>query len=341
MTRLRWVLTALSFAAAIAVSLWVISSEVSAEGTALGLPLPAHLLAIAAVAIETICRAGKLSLSARSIGQRLSLGTAIRTSLGGDFAAAITPARSGAEPARFLILSEAGLNASPALVILFLELALELLSLVILSVVAVFTFRGEGGMVHAVSAMLGGYATFVLGLGVVAYVLSRGRTGGPPPDWIRSLRVNAFAWRWVQRALRHTRASVDSVRTARIGWLLLALLASLGHIAARLTILPAIVLLYHPTVDVAPLVFWPLALIYGGAAVPVPAGGGVLEVAFKAVLGGVVPSAIFGAALIWWRFYTFYIYVPLGALAAGHLVLRAMRRSGDRDPSPEPPAPSP
>jgi uncharacterized membrane protein YbhN (UPF0104 family) len=126
---------------------------------------------------------------------------------------------------------------------------------------------------------------------------------------------------------------VDSVRTARIGWLLLGLLASVAHIAARLTILPAIVLLYHPTVNAAPLVFWPLALIYGGAAVPAPAGGGVLEVAFKAVLGDTIPSAIFGAALIWWRFYTFYIYLPLGALAAGHLVLRAMRRA-DRSSEP-------
>ncbi|MGH7693539.1 MAG: hypothetical protein ACRENH_01085, partial [Gemmatimonadaceae bacterium] len=92
MTRLRWFLTALSFVAAIGVSLWVISSEVSAEGTALGLPLPAHFLALAAVALETIFRSAKLSLSARAIGERLAFGAALRTSLGGDFAAAITPA---------------------------------------------------------------------------------------------------------------------------------------------------------------------------------------------------------------------------------------------------------
>jgi uncharacterized membrane protein YbhN (UPF0104 family) len=181
--------------------------------------------------------------------------------------------------------------------------------------------------------MLGGYAAFVLGLAVAAYLLSRGRTSGPPPDWARSLRVNAFAWRWVQRVLRHTRASVESVRDARFGWLALALVVSIAHIAARLTILPAIVLSYGRAPDLAPLVFWPLALIYGGAAVPAPAGGGIIEVAFKATLGSVVPAAVFGAALIWWRFYTFYIYVPLGALAAGHLVLRAMRR-GERAVAP-------
>jgi uncharacterized membrane protein YbhN (UPF0104 family) len=120
------------------------------------------------------------------------------------------------------------------------------------------------------------------------------------------------------------------VRDAHVGWLLLGLLASLAHIAARLTILPAIVLLYDRSAPVAALVFWPLALIYGGAAVPAPAGGGLMEVGFKALLGGAIPGAVFGAALIWWRFYTFYIYVPLGAFAAGHVVLRAMRRS-ERD----------
>jgi glycosyltransferase 2 family protein len=324
-TRLRWLLTALSFIAAMGVSLWVIRSSV--EGAPLGLPLAAHLLALVAVAVETLCRAGKLSLSARAIGERLSLGTALRTSLGGDFAAAITPARSGAEPARFLVLSEAGIVPSPAFVILFLELALELLSLVVIAVVAVFTLHGQGGMVRAVSAMLGGYAAFVLGLGAAAYVLSRGRASGPPPDWARTLRVSAFAWRWVQRLLRHTRVSVDSVRSAHPAWLLLALIASVAHIGARLTILPAIVLAYDAAVPVAPLVFWPLALIYGGAAVPAPAGGGLMEVGFNAALGSAVPPASFGAALIWWRFYTFYLYVPLGALAAGHVVMRAMRRA--------------
>jgi uncharacterized protein (TIRG00374 family) len=326
-TPLRWLLTALSFVAAIGVSVWVIRSSIPPGGSAFGLPLAAHLFALAAVGVETLCRAGKLTLSARAIGERLSLGTALRTSLGGDFAAAITPARSGAEPARFIVLSEAGVAPSPALVILFLELALELLSLVVIAVVALLFLRGQGGMVQAVSAMLGAYAAFVLGLAGLAYMLSRGRASGPPPNWVRSFRVNAFVWRSVQRVLRNTRASVDSVRDAHPGWLLAALASSVGHIAARLTILPAILLVYDASAALAPLVFWPLALIYGGAAVPAPAGGGLIEVGFKAAVSSSIPPAIFGAALIWWRFYTFYNYVPLGALAAGHVVLRAMRRS--------------
>ena len=54
-----------------------------------------------------------------------------------------------------------------------------------------------------------------------------------------------------------------------------------------------------------------------------------MEVAFRAALDGVVPRAIFGSALLWWRFYTFYIYILLGAIAAGNTVLRAVRKTED------------
>ena len=39
--------------------------------------------------------------------------------------------------------------------------------------------------------------------------------------------------------------------------------------------------------------------------------------------------AVVGGALIWWRFYTFYIYILLGALAAGNTVMRAVRKTED------------
>ena len=31
-------------------------------------------------------------------------------------------------------------------------------------------------------------------------------------------------------------------------------------------------------------------------------------------------------ALLWWRFYTFYIYIVLGALAAGRTAIRALKK---------------
>jgi uncharacterized membrane protein YbhN (UPF0104 family) len=58
---------------------------------------------------------------------------------------------------------------------------------------------------------------------------------------------------------------------------------------------------------------------------PAPGGGGAVELAFTTVLRGTIPAALMGQALVWWRVYTFYGFVLLGALAAGRTALRALR----------------
>ena len=56
-------------------------------------------------------------------------------------------------------------------------------------------------------------------------------------------------------------------------------------------------------------------------------------------------AEIFGASLVWWRFYTIYLYIVVGALVAGGTVMRALRpkdstssdaRDDDDEPSPPP-----
>ena len=51
--------------------------------------------------------------------------------------------------------------------------------------------------------------------------------------------------------------------------------------------------------------------------------------AFRAALGHAIPLQLFAASLLWWRFYTFYVYILLGAIAAGSTVLRAVRKTED------------
>ena len=81
---------------------------------------------------------------------------------------------------------------------------------------------------------------------------------------------------------------------------------------------------------------WPLVLLYGGALVPAPAGGGALEYSFTAVMEDVLPVGLLAASMIWWRFYSYYIYVLLGAFAAGRTVMRACVPA---PPSRAPPSP--
>jgi glycosyltransferase 2 family protein len=326
MTPTRWLLTILSFAATIGVSLYMVSGWTQ-QGASLTLPPIAHLLAIIAVAIEVLARALKIRWSAKAAGIRITLGTATRTCLGGDFGATITPARSGAEPARFLILSESGLPAPSVLVILYAELFLEVFSLATVVAIVAMVFRHAGVVVATLVSMVGGYAAVILGIGALAIFLSRRNAHGPPPRWAMRLRLHGGRWRTIQKALLKLRETIDSVEHVDMRPAMFAFLASVVHVGIRLTVLPALVLTSIPTAPLAPLALWPLGFLYGAAVVPAPGGGGAVEMAFRAALGGAIPVRLFAASLIWWRFYTFYIYILLGALAAGNTVLRAVRKT--------------
>lgn len=333
MTPKRWILTVLSFAAVLGVWIYILAGwSQGGLGAALGaLPWQAHLFAALAVATEVGARAAKLTLSARSVGIRLPLGTSIRTSLGGDFGAAITPARSGAEPARFLILAESKVPPGDAIVVLFAELLLEAISLAIVVAAVAVIFHDAGRVLGALVGVVGGYSVFVLGLAVVALLLSRRERNGVPPRWARRVGLNAKRWQIVERWLQQVRDMRDQVRDIDFGLALLALLASVVHVAMRLFVLPALVLTVDPKVRLAPLALWPLGLLYGAAMVPAPGGGGAIEVVFRTALGDVIPPGIFGAALLWWRFYTFYLYILLGAIVTGRVVLRALRKTDEME----------
>ena len=110
-------------------------------------------------------------------------------------------------------------------------------------------------------------------------------------------------------------------------------------------VLPIIVGAFGAEADLTALVLWPLVLLYGGALIPAPAGGGAMEfgfgealltvgallalglTGFGAIMNDVLPPEILAASLIWWRFYSYYAYVLLGAFAAGRTVMRALGRT--------------
>lgn len=321
----RWVWTAISFAAVIGVSVYAVRSS-APDGARLTIPALAHLLAFLAFAVEVVSRSLKLTWTAKAVGTTLPFTTSLRTSLGGDFAASITPGRIGAEPARFLILAQAGIAASDAMVVLYLELFLEMLSLGVIVTLIAVSFDASGPSLLAMIGVVGGYATFVLGLGIVGVILSRRTVGEEPPSWARRIRLHGKRWEIVQRWFGRVRTTVDAFKDMHFGWAALSLLASVMHIAVRFTILPALIYtMTRQAVPLAPLIIWPLGIIYGAGVVPAPGGGGAVELTFRAALGRVIPPDLFAPALLWWRFYTFYIYIAIGGLVAGNTALRAVR----------------
>jgi hypothetical protein len=328
MTWRRWAFTALSFAAIVGISVFFIVRWWRA-GSTIELPPRAHLIAIAAVAIEILTRALKITWSAKAADIDLNFGTALRTTLAGDFGASITPARSGAEPARFLVLAEAGVPTSSALVVLFAELFLEALSLATVVLVVAIVFRHAGIVLGALVGVVGAYAGFVIGVAAFAIVMSRRHVGDDAPAWVRRIGLGGARWVVIQRWFATVRSTVDSVKRIDLRWASASYTMSVIHVAMRLCVLPALVLGAGAHAALAPLALWPLGLLYGAAVVPAPGGGGAVELAFRAALAPVIGHSLFAAALLWWRFYTFYIYIVLGAVVAGSAALRAVRKTAE------------
>ncbi len=322
----RWFLTAVSFAAVLGVSIYTIAGW-STKGITFRLPWQAHALALAAVVFELTARTIKLTWSARSVGVPLSRRASLRTCLAGDLAANITPGRSGAEPARYYVLAQTGIDMPNALVILFIDLFLEMLSLAAVVATAALVFRPSGVVLGALVGVIGGYALFVIGIGFVGVVLARRQVGDEPPPWALHLGLRGRRWGVVRQWLKRIRITVDNLKRVDWRWAVGAFVMSFLHVATRLVMLPALVLTSMPKLPVAPLALWPLGLQYGASVVPAPGGGGAVELAFRAALGPVIPGGLFIAALVWWRFYTFYIYIILGSLAAGRTALKAVRKT--------------
>jgi uncharacterized protein (TIRG00374 family) len=314
-----------SFAAALGISVYIVWKGWARAGAPPPIPIAAHLFAFTAVLLEIATRTVKIQWSAAALRIPLKLSTSLRVCLGGDFGASITPSRSGAEPARYLVLAEAGVPAAGTLLILFTELFLEMTSLGLLCVLLAIAFEGSGPVVKLMTGMVGGYAFVVIAIGAFGYFLAHRNANGPPPAWARALHLHAGRWRTIQRSLRSLRTGIAALRHARLWPMTLAFVASMVHVMLRLAVLPIIALAMDPALPFAKLVLWPLVFLYGGAVAPAPGGGGAVEYAFNLAFTDVMSPQVLGGALIWWRFYTFYLYVLFGALGAGSIVLRALR----------------
>ena len=237
----RWLLTAVSFAVMFGASAWVVTENWPAGGMPM-LAWSAHAAALAAVCVEATARALKIQSSAIAVGLPLRFGTAFRVCLGGDFAAAITPARSGAEPARFLVLGESGMAVAGRVLVLFLELFLEMCSLALVCLVLAWLFPAAG---RACGDCWPSWAAIHRRTRRRRDRPAVGPTqcNGPPPAGPAALGMHAGRWRTVQRTLRQLRASVDSLRGVRARYMLAAFGFSVVHVVCKVAALPVLVYL--------------------------------------------------------------------------------------------------
>jgi uncharacterized membrane protein YbhN (UPF0104 family) len=268
-----------------------------------------HLLALALLAVDCVTRAWRIQLAVWAAGGRLGFNDALRLNLYGEAASQLTPNRLGGEPARFLGLGEAGVRAVPSIVAIGVEVAGEW-PVFLLVAGALFVYyvpdwhdaaRQWLGRHRAGELVL--VEVVALAVLVAVYLLQR---------LVRSGMIR-------QRVRRQWRVAWAHVR--RAPWWVLGAegLLTVVSVAARALILPGLAWGMPDRPPFAQMFYGALALIHAPLVVPLPSGGGGLEVAF---LEGFVGD--FGTRqvtmLLLWRFYTAVLLTVLGA----YLLVRSL-----------------
>lgn len=254
-------------------------------------------LALLLVAGEVFCRSARLVLVTAAAGHRLSPAAAIRITLAGDFAAAITPANAGGEPARLCALRREGLPWPRAAMVLAAELATD-----IVFATGLVCALAAGGVLAPPRHLL---RPAVLGLAAAA--LAGGLLLRRAPRFEACGRL-ASAFREAREA-----ASALSRRKAL---LVLAALAAMGHGLLRFAILPVLAAGLAVPIGLRWLILWELVAFYGLAFTPAPGGSGATEVGFLLFFSPLAAPGDVGLLLAAWRLFSYYIYIFAGGIAA-------------------------
>lgn len=261
-----------------------------------------HVLAILLLALDCAARAGRIQLSTWAAGGALSFRDALRLNLYGEAAATLTPNRLGGEAARFLGMTWSGLRPVPALVGLGVEVAAEwpVFGMVAVALVAYYIPDWSGAAARWLGHNL---ARDLLTIELVALVVL-------VIIWALQRLVRPGAIR--HRVRRQWRVALAHVRRAPWWVLFAGALLTVVSLAARALILPAL-LFGHP--DAPPfsvMFFGSLALLHAPLVVPLPSGGGGIELAFLSGFAGNFGPGHQVMMLLLWRFYTTILLTIVG-----------------------------
>ena len=261
-----------------------------------------HILSILLLALDCATRAWRIQLATWAAGGTLSFQDALRLNLYGEAAATVTPNRLGGEPARFLGMTWSGSRPVTALVALGVEVAAEwpVFGIVAVALAAYYVPDWSDAAERFLSHNL---ARDLLAIELVALVVL-------VIIWALQRLVRPGAIR--HRVRRQWRVALAHVRRAPWWVLFAGALLTVVSLASRALILPAL-LWGHP--DAPPfgvMFFGSLALLHAPLVVPLPSGGGGVEVAFLSGFAGYFGPGHQVPMLLMWRFYTTILLTILG-----------------------------
>ena len=261
-----------------------------------------HVLALLLVVLDCFTRVWRIQLATWAAGGKLSFTDALRLNLYGEAASTLTPNRLGGEPARFLGLTWSGMRPVTALVALGVEVAAEwpVFGLIVLALglhyIPDWSERAGRWLGHSLARDLLTVEIVTLVVLLVIYGLQR--------------LVRAGAIR--HRVRRQWRVAIAHVR--RAPWWVVGVGALLTFVSlmARALILPALASGLTGAPPFREMFFGALALLQAGLVVPLPSGGGGIELAFLSGFAGDFPPGQSVILLLLWRFYTAVLLTILG-----------------------------
>lgn len=283
--------------------------------------LEAHLICSFLVVVDLVTRALRFQWLLAGLRVPVPFRDAFVMTTVGDAAAAITPNRLGAEPARLAAAAFAGVPVTAA----FVAVTYEVL------VTAPVTAAAAGWLAliyaprwwHNARPMLAETAHRSWPIVVVLVV------------------AGIIGWIFLRRAMPKTSYTVR--RNTRRAWAYARrmpawpLLASgpltLLGLAARVAILPVLALTLQFPPPMGPLTFGSFALLYAQILVPTPSGAGVIDLGF---VGGAVGDLgeHHRHLLLIWRVYTTFAVVGIGVVVAlrvyGAAAVMALARRRER-----------
>ena len=263
--------------------------------------LPQHVMAVALVVLDVVLRGVRLRVLLH-----VPLGRAIIANTCGDALAAVTPARLGGEPIRFLAIQRAGSGGPAVLAAFATEVCVDAILIVAIGAILAVVFADVGRVWLARLVSIAAQPSVRV---VTVAMLAALAVGAVVALHLRR--------RW-PRALVHGVRDTWRLFTARSPRAVAAVtLLTVLSMAARTAILPVLAARVpgaHPT----SLMAGSFVLLFIQGVLPLPAGLGPVELGFAAWFAGTLRGGDVARLLLLWRFYT----VVLGALAGAVLLVR-------------------
>ena len=264
-----------------------------------------HCLAFALMAADMVIRAWRSQVLLPMPFRR-----ALAVNTSADAASAVTPARVGGDPVRYVALRRAGHSPSSIVMLCGSEVAADIVALSVIAVLLSLRFpvarrRFTASLVSTLHSGWGlGWVMAIAGVAVVSVLLTR-----------RYLpRLANVTGGTLRGAWREVRAQPPASLAAATGLTILALIA-------RCAILP-VLLAGVPGLSLGQVILGSAALVYGQQLAPTPAGVGAVEIGAVAGLGAAISPGALALVVVVWRTYA----LVLGSLA-GALLLYSYRRA--------------